>query len=125
MSIDWFFWSATLFFFIFEWGVSHAYSDTPFFPKKGLITDIASAASIWALSFLVYLTASAVKLDCKSASQLPGFDMQGCLNNSGDIFTVGDVLNSTFGLNPIWAATIMYIVLGVGVWGYKRVNGQT
>jgi hypothetical protein len=113
LSIDWLFWSATLFLFIFEWGVSHAYSDSPFFPKKGLITDIAAAATMWALSFFVYITANAISINCKSAGQLTDFDKLGCVKYSADVSTIGDVLNTTFGLNPILAATVSFIGLGI------------
>jgi len=122
MEINWFFWGATAFFILFELVLSYAYAESPLMPKQGLITDIAAAASIWALSFLVYLTAVATKTECSSWSQLPGFDINGCLNYTKQVYTLGDVLNSTIGLNPIIAATFFYFLFKLAAFIYSRVK---
>ena len=122
MGLNWLFLSATAFFMLLELFFSYAYAASPLMPEKGLITDIAAAASIWALSLIVYFVASAVKTDCSSWGKLPGFDINGCLSHAEKVHTVGDVLNSTIGLNPIVAATIFYFSTKLAVFVYLRVK---
>jgi hypothetical protein len=122
VELNWFFWGATAFFMLFELTLSYAYAESPLMPEKGLITDIAAAASIWALSLIVYFTASASKTECSSWGQLPGFDINGCLNYTDKVYTVGDVLNSTIGLNPIIAATVFYFLIKLAAFIYSRVK---
>lgn len=62
------------------------------------------------MSFVVYFTAAATKLECNNWSQLPGFDTNSCLEYSDKVFTVGDVLATTIGLNPMIAATVFFII---------------
>lgn len=124
VELNWFFWSATIFFMLLELMFSYAYAANPLMPGKGLITDIAAAASIWALSVIVYFTASAVKTDCSSWGQLPGFDINGCLSHAEKVYTIGDVLNSTIGLNPIVAATLFYLLTKLAVFVYSRVKNK-
>jgi hypothetical protein len=122
MEINWFFWGATAFFMLFELVLSYAFAESPLMPKQGLVTDIAAAASIWALSFLVYLTAAATKTDCDSWGQLPGFDINGCLGYTEKVYTLGDVLNSTIGLNPIIAATVLYFLFKLAPFMFSKLK---
>lgn len=118
--MDVLFWSATLFFFAFEYGLSYAYAEKPWMPEKGFITDISAAGTMWAFSFLVYFTANAVKADCKLYSPLSDYDENGCRDYAGEIQTVGDVLNTTFTVNPIIAATVAFVAVSVVTWLIKN-----
>ena len=125
MEFNGLFLSATLFFFVFEFGLSYALADSCFFDKKGFFTDICAAALMWGLSYLVYFAADAVELDCKTYGGLPGYDQAGCENYAGNIQTVGDVLNTTFSVNPIIAATVLFVLFSMLYYGYKLRQSKT
>ncbi|QFT12988.1 hypothetical protein [Vibrio sp. THAF190c] len=118
--MDVLFWSATLFFFAFEYGLSYAFAEKSWMPDKGLATDISAAGTMWAFSYLVYFAADTVKADCKLYGQLSDYDENGCQDYAGEIETVGDVLNTTFTVNPMIAATIAFVVVSFATWLVKN-----
>jgi len=112
MEIDLLFWGATALFFVLEYMLSRAIASRSFSPQQGLVTDVAAAVLMLLLAVGLLAFADLLEVKCSYyGSVFSDFDSEQCIDQvANKVVTLGDVLRTTLGMNPVFAAIGLYLL---------------
>jgi len=112
IEIDLLFWGATALFFVLEYILSRAIAEIEIFPEQGLVTDISAAVLMLLLAVGLLAFADLLEVKCSYyGSVLSDFNSAQCIDQVvNKVVTLGDVLRTTLGMNPVFAAIWFYLL---------------
>ncbi|MFG0268797.1 hypothetical protein [Pseudomonas sp. zjy_14] len=116
------FWAVTAALALMEWLGSWCFALSVPGLKKGLISDLFAATVMVVVGSVFGTVGGVIKFQCTLPSSMSeGFsliqkDMQECKEYGENIVTFGDMVKSTFGMNSVIAALVLYFAFKIGAY---------
>lgn len=116
----WMFCAATVVLALLEWLGSWCFALAVPGLNKGLISDLFAATVMVIVGLAFGRVGSVVEFQCTLPDSLSEdfsslqTDMRGCQEYGASIVSFGDMIKSTFGMNSVIAALVLYFALKVG-----------
>jgi hypothetical protein len=116
----WMFWAVTAVLALMEWLGSWCFALAVPGLNKGLISDLCAATVMVIVGSVFGTVGNVVKFQCALPSSLSESfssiqtDMRECQEFGENIVTFGDMIKSTFGMNSVIAALVLYFAFKAG-----------
>lgn len=121
----WSFWGLTAVLAFMEWLGSWCIA-LKLSGQKGLISDLIAATVMVIIGLVFGSTGQVIMLQCTIPESLGEeldilrADLQDCRDYGAEVISFGDMLKSTFGMNSIIAALLLYFILKAAYYGFRK-----